>query len=162
MIGLRGRTLIREAEGCRLTAYQDSAGVWTIGYGSTHNVAKGMCISEAEAESRFDQDLVAAESTINYLVTVPLTQSMRDALISWVFNFGYRKLRVSTLLRKLNAREYEAVPDEIRRWTWARDAATGKMVELAGLIERRRAEADLFLADGYPPGAVFAGKPESG
>lgn len=148
MIGPRGRELVKQAEGLRLTAYQCPAGKWTIGYGHTHLVKEGDTCTEADAEAYLAEDLVASDSTISYLVTAPLTESMRDALGSFVFNLGHSKLRISTLLRKLNAKHYEAVPAEFRRWTWGR--VDGQMVELPGLIARREAEAKLFLEDGLP------------
>ena len=149
-IGQRGRALIKDAEGLRLKAYQDSAGVWTIGWGSTHLVTPGLVIDLPEAEDRFDQDVAAADATITQLITAPMTEAMRDALGSWVFNLGYKRLLISTLRKRLNTQDYAAVPAELRKWVYAKDPATGQPVKLDGLVTRREKEAQLFLEDGLP------------
>lgn len=148
MIGPRGRGIIKESEGLRLTAYVCPAGKLTIGWGHTFGVYPGQVITEPEAEAFLEQDLSVAETEINSLITAKLTQAMRDALASWVFNLGGKNLRISTLRRKLNQQQYESVPDEIRRWTFGR--VDGKMEQLPGLVTRREKEAQLFLADGVP------------
>lgn len=148
MIGERGRRIIKESEGLRLDAYICPAGRLTIGYGHTMSAYHGQRITEAEADALLEQDLAVAETSINNLVVVPMTEAMRDALASWVFNLGGPKLRISTLLRKLNLRQYEGVPEEIKRWTWGR--VGGKMEQLPGLIARREKEAELFMEDGLP------------
>jgi lysozyme len=108
----------------------------------------GDTCTEAEANALLDRDIAACEATLSYQVTAPLTESMRDALISWIFNFGGAKFRISTLRRKLNELEYGECPAEIRRWTKA--TVAGKLVELPGLVKRREEEATLFMADGLP------------
>jgi lysozyme len=150
VIGPRGLAIIKRLEGLRLDAYICPAGVPTIGYGSTHLVKMGDVCTEAEADAKLQQDLAAAESTISYQVEVPITESMRDALVSWVFNLGGGSFRISTLRRKLNALDYAACPEQIRRWNKAKDPKTGELVELPGLTERRDEEAKLFLEDGIP------------
>ena len=150
MIGKRGRELIKKHEGLRLTAYRCPAGLWTIGYGRTHLVKEGDACTVEEAEAYLDQDVAACEGTLAYQVSAPLTESMRDSLLSFVFNVGGAKFRISTLRRKLNSLQYEQVPDEIRRWTKATDPVTKQLVELEGLKARRLDEATLFLEDGLP------------
>lgn len=137
-LGPQGLALIKEFEGCKLQAYTDSVGVWTIGYGCTTDVAPGMMITLAQAEQRLVDDLKHAETCVNGAVTVPLTQGEFDALVSWVFNLGCGSLRKSTLLRKLNESDYDGAAQEFLRW----DKAGGKV--LAGLTRRREAEAELF------------------
>jgi GH24 family phage-related lysozyme (muramidase) len=142
-----GIALIKEHEGKRLKAYLCPAGVWTIGYGHTTgagspSVQKGMMITEAEADAIFARDIGAFERGVLRLVKVPLTQGQFDALVSFEFNTG--KLSKSTLLRKLNAGAYDAVPAELMRWTKAKDKKTGKLVDLPGLVRRRREEAALW------------------
>lgn len=133
-----GIALIKEYEGLRLGAYQDSVGVWTIGYGSTSGVTEGMWIKEEEAEARLREDVSHAENCVNRLVSVPLTEGEFDALVSFVFNLGCARLRDSTLLRKLNDSDYDGAVAEFRRW----NKAGGQ--ELAGLTRRRHAEARRF------------------
>lgn len=138
-----GIELIQEFEGLRLTAYLDSVGVLTIGWGHTGgDVKKGMVISRPEALRLLINDLKVAERSIEAQVRVPLTQNQFDALVSFVFNLGSGNLQRSTLLRKLNSKDYAGAADEFPKW----NKAGGK--ELAGLTRRRNAERDLFLKEG--------------
>ena len=137
-IGEAGLELIKEFEGCKLTAYLDSVAVPTIGYGHTKDVSIGMRCTKEEADAWLLEDLKDAETCVNGAVTVPLTQNEFDALVSFVFNFGCTKFRGSTLLRKLLDSDYDGAALEFRRW----DRAGGQV--LAGLTRRRAAEERLF------------------
>lgn len=137
-IGEAGLALIKEFEGCKLIAYQDSVGIWTIGYGSTRDVHKGMIIDATEAEIRLLRDLEVAEKCVTNSVTVPITSNQADALISFTFNLGCGNLRKSTLLRRLNDGDDEGAANEFTKW----DMAGGKV--LPGLTRRRLAEQALF------------------
>lgn len=141
----KGIALIKEFEGCKLTAYQDSVGVWTIGYGWTHPVdgkpvRAGMTIKQETAERLLKTGLVSYEIDVSRLVKVGLTQGQFDALVSFTYNLGARSLSTSTLLRKLNAGDYADAADEFLRW----NKAGGKV--LNGLDRRREAERALFLS----------------
>ena len=140
-----GIALIKQFEGCKLTAYQDSVGVWTIGYGWTQPVdgkpiRAGMTIKQETAERLLKTGLVSYESDVSRLVKVGLTQGQFDALVSFTYNLGARSLSTSTLLRKLNAGDYAGAADEFLRW----NKAGGKV--LNGLTRRREAERALFLS----------------
>ncbi|HAT3815740.1 lysozyme [Citrobacter freundii complex sp. 2024EL-00748] len=140
----KGIALIKQFEGCKLTAYQDSVGVWTIGYGWTQPVdgkpiRAGMTIKQETAERLLKTGLVSYESDVSRLVKVGLTQGQIDALVSFTYNLGARSLSTSTLLRKLNAGDYAGAADEFLRW----NKAGGKV--LNGLTRRREAERALFL-----------------
>jgi lysozyme len=137
-LGYKGTDLLKFYEGCKLAAYQDSVGVWTIGYGHTKNVYEGMTITQEQAEQMLLDELKEYESYIDNLVTVPLNQNQFDALVVWVYNLGPTNFKNSTLLKELNNGNYQAVPIEIKRW----NKAGGKVLE--GLIKRRKAEAILF------------------
>jgi lysozyme len=137
-LGYKGTDLLKFYEGCKLVAYQDSVGVWTIGYGHTKNVYEGMTITQEQAEQMLLDELKEYESYIDKLVTVPLNQNQFDALVVWVYNLGPTNFKKSTLLKELNNGNYQAVPIEIKRW----NKAGGKVLE--GLIKRRKAEAILF------------------
>ena len=78
----RGLSLIKSFEGLRLQAYQDSAGVWTIGYGTTRGVKSGMKISKEQAERMLLNDVQRFEPEVQRLVTAPLNQNQWDALMS--------------------------------------------------------------------------------
>ncbi|MBT1890053.1 lysozyme [Enterobacter roggenkampii] len=141
----KGIALIKEFEGCKLTAYQDSVGVWTIGYGWTQPVdgkpiRAGMVIKQETAERLLKTGLVSYESDVSRLVKVGLTQGQFDALVSFTYNLGARSLSTSTLQRKLNAGDYAGAADEFLRW----NKAGGKV--LNGLTRRREAERALFLS----------------
>lgn len=141
----KGIALIKQFEGCKLTAYQDSVGVWTIGYGWTKPVdgkpiRAGMTINQETAERLLKTGLVSYESDVSRLVKVGLTQGQFDALVSFTYNLGARSLSTSTLLRKLNAEDYAGAADEFLRW----NKAGGKV--LNGLTRRREAERALFLS----------------
>lgn len=133
-----GIDLIKRFEGCRLDAYQDPAGIWTIGYGHTHGVQYGQSITQAQADAYLLEDIREAASHVSSLVTVPLHANQVAALTSFVFNLGAANLKKSTLLRRLNEGDYTSVPSELRRWVYA----GGK--ELEGLVRRRVAEGELF------------------
>jgi len=137
-LGYKGTDLLKFYEGCKLVAYQDSVGVWTIGYGHTKGVYEGMTITQEQAEQMLLDELKEYESYIDDLVTVPLNQNQFDALVVWVYNLGPTNFRKSTLLKELNNGNYQAVPIEIKRW----NKAGGQVLE--GLIKRRKAEANLF------------------
>ena len=141
-IGEKGIELIKEFEGLKLTAYLDSVGVPTIGYGHTKGVKIGDRCTKEEAEAFLREDLKDAEACVNEHVTVPINQNEFDALVSFVFNFGCTKFRGSTLLRKLNNSDYDGASLEFARW----NRAGG--LELAGLTRRRAAEAELFDTEG--------------
>ena len=141
----KGIALIKQFERCKLTAYQDSVGVWTIGYGWTQPVdgkpiRAGMTIKQETAERLLKTGLVSYEIDVSRLVKVSLTQGQFDALVSFTYNLGARSLSTSTLLRKLNAGDYAGAADEFLRW----NKAGGKV--LNGLTRRREAERALFLS----------------
>ncbi|HCM9572728.1 TPA: lysozyme [Enterobacter kobei] len=141
----KGIALIKQFEGCKLTAYQDSVGVWTIGYGWTQPVdgkpiRAGMTIKQETAERLLKTGLVRYESDVSRLVKVGMTQGQFDALVSFTYNLGARSLSTSTLLRKLNTGDYAGAADEFLRW----NKAGGKV--LNGLTRRREAERALFLS----------------
>ncbi|WP_090138273.1 lysozyme [Kosakonia oryziphila] len=141
----KGIRLIKQFEGCRLTAYQDSVGVWTLGYGWTHPVdgkpvKRGMTIDQVTADRLLKTGLVGYENDVLKVVRVKLTQGQFDALVSFAYNVGSRALSTSTLLKKLNAGDYDGAANEFLRW----NKADGQV--LAGLSRRREAELALFLS----------------
>ena len=133
-----GIELIKEFEGCRQVAYQDSVGVWTIGYGHTKDVYEGQLVIKKTCETMLAEDLEEFEDYVESYVKVELSQNQFDALVAWTFNLGPGNLSESTMLKKLNEGDYESVPDEMRRW----NKAGGEV--LNGLVRRRDAEAELF------------------
>lgn len=137
--GINGFNLIKEFEGLRLHTYKCPADRWTIGYGHTANASANDVITEAQAISLLYQDVAKSERAVNQYVRVPLTQNQFDALVSFVFNLGVGNFRTSTLLKKLNAGDYDDAAKEFGRWIHAGGKA------LPGLVRRREAERALFL-----------------
>tara|TARA_Y100000034_G_scaffold87941_1_gene105488 strand:+ start:730 stop:1359 length:630 start_codon:yes stop_codon:yes gene_type:complete len=138
-VSQEGLDLIKKYEGFREDAYKCPAGVWTIGYGSTKGVEKGDIITEARADIRLNKYIDEnVETVIDRYVKVPLNQNQYDALGSFIYNLGETNFKDSTLLKKLNGKNYEGAANEFKRW----NKASGKV--LRGLVKRRAEEADLF------------------
>lgn len=146
MISRRGLDLIKQFEGCRLKAYRDAVGVYTIGFGTTRiagmPVKPGLTITQAEAElllqHQADEHLAQALESIES--DVYLSQNQIDALASFVYNVGVGAFKSSTLLKMLNRKQpAKEVADQFMRWT----KAGGRT--LRGLVRRRQAERALFL-----------------
>ncbi|XUY29785.1 lysozyme [Agrobacterium sp. rho-8.1] len=134
--------LIRQFEGCELTAYLCPANVPTIGYGTTKGLKRAdvgrKTITEAEATRLLLEDVARFEKAVDKLVKVTLTDNQRGALVSFTYNLGEGNFGSSTLLKKVNAGDFKAAQLEFAKW----DKAGGKV--LAGLTRRRAAEAKLF------------------
>lgn len=138
---LHNEQLIKEWEALRLEAYKPTPNdVWTIGWGHTATAKPGMTITKAQAQKLFEKDTAWAVNAVNREVNVGLNQNQFDALVSFVFNIGETAFRKSTLLRKLNAGDYEGAANEFPRW----NKQAGKV--LRGLVRRRAHEQELFLS----------------
>ena len=138
IISIPGVELLTHFEGLKLEAYQDSVGVWTIGYGHTKGVVSGMKVTESQANNLLRTELIEYQNYINSMVKVNLDQCQFDALVCWVYNLGPTNLSNSTLLTLLNQGVKLQIPKQIRRW----NKAGGKV--LKGLVRRREAEALMF------------------
>lgn len=140
-----GKALIKGFERCRLEAYQDGGGKWTIGWGHAGpEVKPGLTWTQEQADDQFDVDSARFAMTVDGLLKVPLAQCRFDALVSLAYNIGTGEdgLGGSTLLRKLNmGLIYEA---SLQFTEWVLD--NGKIVR--GLIRRRTREMMLFC-QGY-------------
>lgn len=133
----KGYNLIKQFEGLRLTAYRCPAGKWTIGYGHTKGVKKGMYISEAVATHFLIEDVQRVEPTINsYDGIYHWTQNEFDALASFAFNCGISNLKK---LLKYGQRTKSQIADAILLY----NKANGRV--LRGLVRRRKAERELFV-----------------
>ncbi|QNI37522.1 lysozyme [Edaphobacter albus] len=135
----KGIAITESFEGLRLVAYQDSVGVWTIGYGHTKGVKAGDTCTAAQADRWLREDVAWAEDCVNRLVKTSITQNQFDALVDFTFNLGCKSLEGSELLRLVNAGRYADAACQFARW----NHAGGKVV--AGLTRRRAAEATLFV-----------------
>lgn len=133
----RGINLIKQFEGVRLTAYKCPAGVYTIGYGHTRGVKRGMKITEEEASAYLTADLLNSEKAVErYDSAYHWNQNEFDALVSFTFNCGAANLR--SLLRN-GKRNRSQIAETLPLYR----KAGGKV--LKGLERRRAAEKALFL-----------------
>jgi lysozyme len=133
-----GLQIIKDSESLQLRAYQDSGGVWTIGWGHTGDVHEGDVITEHEAEALIRADLAGAEECVNRYAP-GVNQNQFDALVSLSFNCGCAPLSKFTIGRLVRAGDYNAAAAQFGVW----NHDNGKV--LAGLTKRRAAEAKLFL-----------------
>jgi lysozyme len=144
----QGRAFLRAEEGCRLQAYKDAAGVWTIGTGHTSaaglpHVNPGMEITARQADEILVRDLIKFEEQVSRIVRVALAQCQFDALVSFTFNLGAGNLEHLVEASDLNKGDYAGVPRHLEEYTHA----GGKV--LADLVKRRAAEARIFKG-AYP------------
>jgi len=132
--------LIQYFEQCRLTAYQDVKGVWTIGWGSTGpDVRRGVSWSQTQCDARFSTDFNAFSVGVSKLIgSHPTTQGQFDGLVSFAYNCGLGNLSSSTLLKMHLAGNYKGAAGEFVKW----DHADGK--EVRGLKVRRMTEAAVY------------------
>src|ERR1039458_4350438 len=133
-----GEALTERFEDCKLQSYQDSVGVWTIGWGHTKDVKPNMYITQGLADLFLTEDTKSAVNCINQFVTLPINQEEFDALVDFVFNLGCTNFQRSTLLKLLNQGSFKVAALEFSKW----DRAGGKVV--AGLLRRRLAEQEEF------------------
>lgn len=143
-ISARGFARLKMLEGYREKAYQDQAGVWTIGYGHTAGVVPGAVITKHQAEVFLLEDAADAEAAVNRHVKTQLLQSQFDALAIFALNIGETEFRKSTLVKRVNAGRLDEVPEQLARWNKVTDPTTKRKVVSAGLINRRAAEAALW------------------
>jgi lysozyme len=138
-------SFIQKGEGLRLTAYLDSVGVWTIGWGHTGpEVVKGLTITRAKAVEYLKADMAIAvkrlEKVLKRDTILALSDNQYSALISFVFNLGADPSW--NFWKVVNAQKWEAVPPYMMRFVYGR--VNGKMQIIKGLQHRRAAEGALW------------------
>ncbi|HTW69404.1 MAG TPA: lysozyme [Acetobacteraceae bacterium] len=139
-----GLDLIKHFEGCRLDAYQDVAGIWTIGYGHTGGVTPGMTITQDQADQFLQNDLNGTENAVTAATAeVAPTDNQFAAMVSLCYNIGAGAFKSSTVLRQHLAGNFAAAADAFLLW----DKATidGQLQVVQGLLNRRQAERQLYL-----------------
>lgn len=142
----KGIDLIKSFEGCKLTAYQDTVHVWTIGYGHTGGVKAGQKITNAQAEDFLKADLAKFEKAVDAL-KMDFNQNQFDALVSFAYNCG-----VGNLNKLCKGRTKLEIGSKMLLY----DKAGGKT--LAGLTRRRKAENKLYNTPVAEVAAVFPAK----
>lgn len=147
-LGANGLALLKHFEQCRLIAYLDSGGIWTIGWGHTGpEVSDGLVWTQAQADAQLERDVQGAALAVIKTLDVAIGQNAFDALVCFVFNVGANAEAHSTLLKLVNASYTGAASAEFERWDHV------KGVEIPGLKTRRLAEKALFLT---PDGQTVA------
>ena len=146
-----GFKLLTTFEGCRLDAYDDGVGVWTIGYGHTKGIHEGMTITQAQAEQFLQEDLEIFESYVEDGIQVDVNEDQFSALVCFCFNVGPEAFVSSTLLRKLNAGDYQGAAEQFPVWN------KGGGEPLLGLTRRRLAEQALFFSKSWQPFLTYEG-----
>jgi lysozyme len=132
--------LVEHFENCRLTAYLDENGIWTIGWGHTGPaVVEGLTCTQAQADAWQDEDLATADAAIARLVKMALNQNQHDALVSLIYNIGQGNFAKSTTLRQLNQGDAIGACAAIAMW----NKIGGRVSR--GLSVRRAAEQALFM-----------------
>jgi lysozyme len=140
VVSALGVGTITQWEGFESTAYKDIVGVKTIGYGSTKGVKLGDTITEPEARKRLEQEIKDEyQAAVHRCVKVPLHQYEFDAFISLTYNIGGQAFCNSTLVRRVNERDYGSACKEILRW----NRAGGRVVQ--GLVNRRKDEYNMCI-----------------
>ena len=135
-----GLVLLKQFEGCRLKAYKDVIGVWTIGFGHTgSDVHPGLVIDQPKADELLEEDLQTFEDGIENAVEIELTDNQFSALVDFTYNVGLGNFLKSHLLRYINASNFTAAAGQFIRWNKA-----GGVVR-DDLTRRRLAEKALFL-----------------
>ena len=143
----KGLNLTEREESLRLTAYQDSGGIWTIGYGHTGpEVHAGLVITRQQAVNWLQNDVQKAVNAVNANVRVSVTQQEFDSLVDFTFNVGVHAFETSTLLKKLNAGDYAGANAAFKSWVFVKGQVN------KGLWNRRQAEQDEFTSGGTPNG----------
>lgn len=146
-----GVAFVHGWEGKRNKAYRDSAGIWTIGTGFIRyltghrrgtRVQEGDYLTDAEIETEFRAQIQVYEQAVTDVVRVKLNQSQFNALVSLCYNIGVGAFTRSTVIRELNNGRYVAASRAFSMW----NKAGGRVVQ--GLVNRREAEAKLFLSEG--------------
>lgn len=138
------RSLLQRLEGCRLDAYQDEAGVWTIGYGHTENVHAGDRWTQEQCDAALDADLAPRIDRVRQLLgEIQLSDNQFSALVIFAFNVGLIALLGSTALRDIRTEHLADVPADLMRWDKIHDKS-GVLVVSPGLVARRTAEIALW------------------
>ncbi|ATI16357.1 endolysin [Caulobacter phage Lullwater] len=146
VMGAAGLSLLNTSEGLRLKPYLDPAGIPTVCYGHTgSDIVWGKAYTKQECEFIRDRDIKSHLTGLKRCIKVPLTQNQQDAVLDLAFNIGVERTCGSTLVKKVNKRDFLGASEEFPKWNKAR--VNGKLVVLPGLDRRRAAERALFLKD---------------
>lgn len=139
-----GLNLLKQFEQCRLVAYRDSGGIWTIGWGHTYGVKAGDTCTQEQADAWLIEDMAIAEHGVASAITVPINENQFSAMVVFTYNVGVGNFKSSSVCRLFNAGDKPAASRAFLLWDKAR--VNGVSTVLAGLQRRRAAEMQLYLA----------------
>jgi lysozyme len=122
----------------KLKAYNDGTGTWTIAWGCTKGVTQGMKITLAQAEQMFAEEIAGHVAEVHRYITVPVSQGLFDALVSFFFNNGPGKC--PTLIKAVNSGSGTKTRQAWMLYVKAFDEKLGRKVTWPGLVNRRTAE----------------------
>lgn len=136
--------LVKRFESCRLTAFQDQRGVWTIGWGRTLGVKQGGTCTQQQADAWLVEDLSAKAAVVDHeLEAVPTTQNEFDAMVSLAYNIGAAGFGASSVLRDHRDGFRARAADAFLMWDKIEE--DGVLVVSDGLHNRREAERAMYL-----------------
>lgn len=144
-ISQQGIAAIKRLEGCKLSAYKDMVGVWTIGYGFTDGIMEGMVITQKQADEMLMSRIRPYESAITDACTVKPSQSQFDAMVCLTWNIGIGAFQKSSVLRLHNQGKFKEAANAFGLWNKAK--VGGKLVMVSGLVMRRASESAMYLQD---------------
>jgi lysozyme len=154
-ISEKGKQSLKKYEALYLEAYQDTSGVWTIGYGNTFyedgtKVKEGDVITENRANKLFENIVAKFSANVLKLISQRLTQNQFDSIVSLAYNIGVNAFKKSTVLKKININPADrSITDYFLVW----NKSAGKVSR--GLINRRKAEvANYFKAASIKPTSI--------
>jgi lysozyme len=133
-----GIALVKSFEACKLTAYRDGGGIWTIGRGHTKGAKQGMTCTQAQADQWFDEDIQETVRVLQGVVPPTINENQFSACVSLAYNIGVGHFSNSTLLKKLRGGDLAGASEQFLVW----DKING--VPSDGLLKRRQAEQKLF------------------
>ena len=137
-ISQNGIDFIKSCEAFRAVVYQDQAGIWTMGYGTTNGAAPGMEVTPAGAEAMLREDLEHVQQIVNDNCEVPLNQNQFDAVCSFAYNCGVNAFLCSHLRSDLNGGNYLEAADQFLKWKYVHGVVN------QGLLNRREKEGRCF------------------
>ncbi len=144
-VPLKAKQLVKAWEGCKLTAYQDDAGKWTIGYGWTLGIRPGMKWTQQQAEDNLDMQLQEYADQIVDNLRPDTSDDQYSAFIVFAWNVGIRGANGSDAFKAHNAYKPEGVLKSLMSWTTITIKGQ-KVRNYKGLVRRRNAEWQMYSA----------------
>jgi lysozyme len=139
-LSAEGLTELKRYESCRLDAYTDEGGVWTIGYGDTGiDVHQGLTITQVNCDERLARRLLQFETAVQHAVKRPMKQGQFDAFVSLAYNIGIAAFSGSTMLAFFNQSDEAEAARQFGRWIHV-----NKVVS-PNLVKRRFSEVVRFF-----------------